>query len=431
LKPGAPRDGSPSGISVVHAATHEHTGAGAAAVRIHQAVAKAGLRSELLVLHGAGTAPGIEAVLPPARRRWHDRLLRAEQLLLHLQRSAEPVYRSLGLVRGPGLAALRARRADVVHLHWIPGLLGVDDVAEIAGPVVWTFHDQWPICGAEHYTASARPREGYTARNRAPGSGGLDIDRWTWERKRARWKHFAPVVVCPSRWMAAEVRASRLFGGCDVHVVANPLDTALYRPQERAAARARLGLPAGQRLMLFGAWNALRDRRKGWHVLVEALRLLAARGLSGAADLVVFGAEGAGRVHGFETHWPGFVRDRDAMRSLLAACDLLAAPSLQDNLPNTIVEAMACGTPAVASDAGGIPDLVEHGETGLLAAAGDAAQLADQLAALLTDDVLRERMGQAARRRVEQNCGEAAVGARYAEIYREAIATRAASTAAR
>ncbi|HVP08639.1 MAG TPA: glycosyltransferase [Burkholderiales bacterium] len=420
---------APSGLSVVHAATHEHTGAGTSALRIHRAVAKAGLRSQMLVLEGTGAAPDVEVVLAPGRRRPLDLKLRAERVLLRLERSAEPGYRSLGLVRGPGLAALRRRRDDVVHLHWIPGLLGVADVAAIDAPLVWTFHDQWPICGAEHYTASARPREGYTAQNRLPGSGGFDLDRWTWERKRALWKDLAPVIVCPSRWLAAEVRASRLFGHCDVHVVPYPIDTARYRPQDRAAARASLGLPAERRLMAFGAWEALRDRRKGWHVLEQALRLLAARGLGGAADLVVFGAEGGGRVHGVETHWPGFIRDPDRMRTLLAACDLLVVPSLQDNLPNTILEAMACGTPVVGAQTGGIPDLVVHGETGLLAAAGDSAQLADRLATLLADDALRERFGRAARERIERECSEAAVGARYASLYRDAIAAGAARRA--
>ena len=112
----------------------------------------------------------------------------------------------------------------------------------------------------------------------------------------------------------------------------------------------------------------------------------------------------------------------DAMRRLLAACDLLALPSLQDNLPNTLVEAMACGTPAVGSAIGGIPDLVEHGATGLLAAPGDAVQLAGHLETLLRDDPLRLRMGEAARQRVERDCGEGPVGERYAAIYRDALA---------
>ncbi|HUK05574.1 MAG TPA: glycosyltransferase [Burkholderiales bacterium] len=423
-----PSDGAPAGLCVVHAATHEHTGAGAAAVRIHRAVTKAGLRSELLVLHGTGAEPGVEVVVSPRRRLPLDLLLRAENALLGLQKNGEAAYRSLGLVRGPGLAALRRRRADVVHLHWIPGLLGVADVPDIAPPLVWTFHDQWPMCGAEHYTASARPREGYTPGNRVPGSGGLDLDRWAWERKRARWRELAPVIACPSRWLAGEIRASALFGGREVHVLPNPLDTGLWRPQDRAALRARLGLPVDRTLILFSAWSASTDRRKGFHVLSAALARLAARGLAADADVVLLGATGSDRIEGFSAHWMGHVADEGLVSRICAACDVLALPSLQDNYPNTLAEGMACGLAAVASDIGGIPDLVQHGKTGLLAPPGDAERLAEQLALVLRDAELRARLAEAGRRAVVLACDERTVAARYLELYRLALARRAAAS---
>jgi glycosyltransferase involved in cell wall biosynthesis len=409
-------------LRVLHAATHEHTGAGRAAVRTHAAVAKAGVQSELIVLHGTGAEPGIRVLAGPWRRRLADLQLRAENTLLSLQQAGDGAYRSLGFGGGPGLAAIRRNKSNLVHLHWIPGLLGIADLPAIGRPVVWTFHDQWPICGAEHYTALARPHAGYDAGNRLPGAQGPDLDRWTWERKRRHWKDFAPTIVCSSRWMAGEVRASRLFGQRDIHVIPNPLDTALYRPQDRAAARARFGLPDGRKLLLFGAWGATTDRRKGFHVLSEALRQLSARGAAVGTDLVLFGESGSERVQGFDTHWLGVVGDEASMRQLYSACDVLAIPSLQDNLPNTLAEAMACGLPAVGSDTGGIPDLLRHGETGLLAAPGDAAQLADRLAQLLGDDALRARIAEEARRAIDSACGERAIGARYAELYRSIAA---------
>ncbi|MFY9317914.1 MAG: glycosyltransferase [Burkholderiales bacterium] len=420
--------GAAAGPCVVHATTHEHTGAGTAAVRIHRAVTKAGLRSELLVLHGTGAEPGVEVVVAPRRRLPLDLLHRAENALLGLQRSGEAAYRSLGYVRGPGLAALQRRRADVVHLHWIPGLLGVADVPEIAPPLVWTFHDQWPTCGAEHYTASARPREGYTPGNRVPGSRGLDLDRRAWERKRALWKDLAPVLACPSRWLAGEIRASVLFGGREVHVLPNPLDTALWRPQDRTALRARLGLPIDRTLILFSAWGITTDRRKGFHVLSEALAHLAARGLAAEAEVVLLGATGHERVQGFPAHWMGHVGDEARVREICAACDVLALPSLQDNYPNTLAEGMACGLATVASDIGGIPDLVQHGKTGLLAPPGDAERLAEQLALVLRDAELRARLAEAGRRAVMLACDERAVAARYLELYRLAPAQRAAAS---
>jgi glycosyltransferase involved in cell wall biosynthesis len=408
-------------LRVLHAATHEHTGAGRAAVRIHAAVARAGVDSRLLALHGTAARPGVELLGDSTQRRLANWRLRAEEALLSLQSGGETGYRSLGFA-SPGMEAVRARNPDVVHLHWIPGLLAMADLPRLHKPVVWTFHDEWPICGAEHYTGLARPREGYRADNRAPGAGGPDLDRWLWRRKRALWQHFSPVIVSPSHWLAGEVRESLMFGGRRIHVVPNPLDTALFRPQERAAARDQLGLPAGRTLLLFGAWGATADRRKGFQVLAEALRRLAERGLADSADLVLFGAAGSGSVQGFATHWMGFIEDEAKMSRLYAACDAFALPSLQDNFPNTLAEAMACGLPTVASSVGGVPDLVQHMETGLLAPPGDAAALADALALILRDATLRARLGAAARRAAAEACDERTVGERYAGIYRQAIA---------
>ena len=127
-------------MRVLHAATHEHTGAGRAAVRTHAAVAKAGVSSELLVLHGSGGEPGIEVLGGAATRLAADLRHRTEKALLALQTGGEEGYRSLGL-GGAGLKRINASHADVVHLHWIPGLLSIADLPALNKPVVWTFHD--------------------------------------------------------------------------------------------------------------------------------------------------------------------------------------------------------------------------------------------------------------------------------------------------
>ena len=405
-------------LRVLGVATHEHTGAGRAAVRTHAAVAKAGAHSDLLVLHGTCAEPGIAVPGGRATQLAADLRNRTERALLRLASGDEPGFRSLGL-GGPGLPHINGSAADVVHLHWIPGMLGISDLPAIRKPVVWTFHDAWPICGAEHYSSLDRPRSGYEPHNRLPGAQGPDLDRWTWQRKRARWRTFAPRIVCSSRWMADEVRASVLFGGREISILPNPLDLSVYRPLDRAAARSKLGLPADRALLLFGADGVSGDRRKGFHVLEDALRRLPE--LAGRVDLVLAGASGNERVQGFATHWMGYIREEAAMRQLYSACDVLALPSLHDNYPNMLAEAMACGLPVVASDVGGIPDLVRHGETGLLAAPGDAAPLAEQLQRMFADAALRDRIRAAALGAIATACDELAVGRRYLEIYRQAI----------
>jgi glycosyltransferase involved in cell wall biosynthesis len=408
-------------LRVLHLTVHEHSGAGRAVVRIHRALRKAGVQSSVLVLHGSGADPGV-TVLGPWARAGAAFQLRIESVVLGLQRGAEPGYRSVGLFGVPGISE-RCAAADVVHLHWIPGLLGIADVASPRAPAVWTFHDQWPMCGAEHYTGLTRPSIGYAPENRAPGTRGPDVDAWVWRLKRAHWKHFMPRIVCPSGWLAAEARRSLLFGAREVRVIPNPIDTTVFRPREREAARRELGLPANRVLLLFGAWSATTDARKGFHVLSAALEHLAARGFARSMDLVVFGSQGKGRIHGFETHWRGFVRSEEDLAVLYSACDALALPSLSDNFPNTAIEAMACGLPVVGTRAGGIPEIVHDGQDGLLAEPGDATSLADRLERLIADVALRRRMGDAARRTVAHLCNEASIAERYLAVYRAAVAS--------
>jgi glycosyltransferase involved in cell wall biosynthesis len=402
-------------LRILHLTTHEHSGAGRAVIRIHRALRKAGMDSSVAVLDGTGAEPGV-TVLGGAARALGRLQRRLEMALLRAQRAGEPGYRSLALFGVAGDVVRRAG-ADVVHLHWVPGLLGLRGIASAERPVVWTFHDQWPICGAEHYTALGRPRQGY-------GERGLDLDAWVWRRKRARWKDFFPRIVCPSGWLAGEVRSSVLFGGRDVRVIPNPLDMALFSPRERSEARRHLGLPAERTLLAFGAWSATSDPRKGFQVLSAALARLAERPSASGLGLVVFGEQGTGRIHGLETYWRGFIDDDAELTQLYSACDALALPSLSDNFPNTALEAMACGLPVVASRAGGIPEIVRDGENGLLAEAGNAAELAQRLESLLADVALRSRLGANARRTVAALCDERTVADSYARVYRAALGTR-------
>src|SRR5262249_41322804 len=114
--------------------------------------------------------------------------------------------RSIGIFPSHLPQAINRSDADVVHLHWVSAeTMSVEDIGRIRKPVVWTAHDMWPFCGAEHYAPdgpNARWRCGYTAANRPVAQWGIDIDRWTWRRKRRAWRN-AMHIVCPSRWLAS------------------------------------------------------------------------------------------------------------------------------------------------------------------------------------------------------------------------------------
>jgi glycosyltransferase involved in cell wall biosynthesis len=360
-------------------------GAARAAYRIHHCLRDAGTDSRMWVKHAKSGDWTVEA--PSSRLEKltaHIRERVARQLRRTLK-TANPIIHSPAVSPSQWAQRINQSDADVVHLHWAAGeMISVADIGRIQKPMVWTLHDMWAFCGAEHYTEDDRWRKGYRADNRPAYESGFDLNRWTWERKRKNWTR--PIhVVAPSRWMAECVRSSALMADWPVHLIPNAIDTGRWRPIDQHLARDLLGLPRDVPLLLFGAMGGGRDLRKGYDLLLEVLTHL--RGELPGLQLLVFGQSEPKDTPdiGFPVHYTGHLQDALSLRTLYSAANALVVPSRQDNLPNTAVEAHACGTPVVAFDIGGQPDIVEHERTGFLAKPFDTAELAKGLRWTLTD----------------------------------------------
>jgi len=308
--------------------------------------------------------------------------------------------------------------------------LSIEEIGQINKPVVWTLHDQWAFCGAEHYVTpppalDERFAEGYTATNRPSHETGPDLNLHTWERKRRAWVR--PMqIVCPSTWLADCARRSALMGSWPITVIPYPIDLKVWAPCDQAQARSLLGLPLDRPLVLFGAIGGTGDPRKGADLLLEALDCLktsAAGTPLEQLELVVFGQSRPTNSPdlGFPVHDSGHLHDDISLRLLYAAADVFVIPSRQDNLPNTGLEAHACGTPVVAFRTGGLIDIVDDHVTGALAEPFDPASLAAAITWVLEDPQRRSQLGLSARQRAERLWNPERVAGLYAEVYRGAL----------
>lgn len=400
-------------------------GAARAAYRIHHSLLEIGVDSRMWV--NQATA-GDWTVKGPATKV--NRTLAAVRsdvvgLLVKRLRTGNPIIHSPAILPSQWVDRINASDANVVHLHWVQfEMLSIADISRIQKPIVWTMHDMWALCGAEHYTEDHRWRDGYHRANRPAHESGFDLNRWTWQRKCKHWQK--PMeIVAPSQWLADCARGSALMGDWPISVVPNPIDTKRWKPMEQSLARGLLGLPANLPLLLFGAVGGTTDPRKGFDLLLRAIQHLRDDPSAQGLELVVFGqlAPQSAPDLGFPIHYTGHLHDDLSLRALYSAADAMVIPSRQDNFPNTAVEAQACATPVVAFDTGGLPDIVQHQCTGYLAKAFDIRDLSKGIAWVLAERPTGQ-LGKQARERAEAQFAAPLVGARYLTVYDQAMSRK-------
>lgn len=322
------------------------------------------------------------------------------------------------------------KEADIIHLHWINqgmlSLAGIRKILDSGKPVVWTMHDIWPATAICHLTLGCRKFEDRCHHCRLLPGGGSDRDlsASVWNRKRRTLDNRSVAFVACSKWLASEARKSALLAGQQVTSIPNPIDTHVFCPGDRRQARLDNSLPQDRRIILFVSQRAT-NPLKGMDYLVEACNLLAAshpemRGNTAVAILGGHAEELEGRLP-FDTYPIGYVSDTRRIVQLYRAANLFVLPSLSENLPNTIMEAMACGVPCVGFKVGGIPEMIDHLRNGYVAADRDAADLAKGIRWAL-DEAEPDSLAAEAQRKVQGSYSQASVSLRYIEVYNQATA---------
>jgi glycosyltransferase involved in cell wall biosynthesis len=267
---------------------------------------------------------------------------------------------------------------DLVHLHWFnKGMLSIVTLAKIEKPIIWTLHDMWAFTGGCHYTGNCTRY--LQLCGECPQLGSHKIQDWSYRIQQEKVKFFQNLsihLVSPSHWLAQCVHASGLFKKATLSVIPNGLNLKTYSPQGKAQVRSKFNLPAEQPLILFGAMN-LNEVRKGFILLKQALAILKNSNIVSNPALLTFGSDiPESESLGFQVYSMGFISSENHLAEIYSAADVFVAPSLQDNLPNTVMESLACGTPVVAFDIGGMPDMIEHQKNGYLAKPYDVTDLA-------------------------------------------------------
>jgi glycosyltransferase involved in cell wall biosynthesis len=401
-------------------------GAGRAAYRLLQGLREQGVRVQMEALDPVTGDPAVRG--PKSALGKFTGLMRSavDRLPLRLvMRGPRPMF-SLAWLPGRLAHRVRRRGPQAVHLHWLPGgMLRIESLARLGHPLIWTMHDMWPFTGGCHYDEGCGRH--VDACGRCPvlrSSRQRDLSRWVWRRKSRAWRDVPITLVAPSRWLADRGRTSSLFRDRPVRVIPNGLDLELFQPADPGLARRLLGLSPDRTYLLFGAFDAGGERRKGFGLLQAALQHLAEAGWRDRLELLVVGALAPAEPLdlGLPARYLGLLRDELSMVLALAAADAVVVPSIQDNLPNSAIEAMACGRPCIGFAVGGLPEIVEDGVSGRLARTLEPADLAQAIAWVLGDEPRRLALGWQARRKAEEAFDLRRSARCYTELYREVIA---------
>lgn len=360
---------------------------------------------------------------------WWERLA----IFAHLHFSREHLFEIDTASSGVDITALREfKEADVIHLHWInQGMLSIGNIKKILDsgkPVVWTMHDVWPATAICHYTRGCEQFKSQCCRcPLLPGGGSKrDLAARVWRKKQKALENRLVHFVACSNWLAGEAKKSALLAGQSITSIPNTIDTHVFCPTDKAAARLGLGLPQDKNIILFVS-QKVTDKRKGMDYLIEAVRMLTEKhpemkNNTGVAILGGRSEELEGKLD-LPVYPLGYISEDHHIAAAYNAADVFVTPSLEENLPNTIMEALACGVPCVGFKVGGIPEMIDNGKNGYVAALRDAKDLADGIHwTLCVAD--RKALSDAARQKVSLCYSQHSVALKYIEVYSQAIAYR-------
>lgn len=403
-------------------------GAAIAANRLMKALKSEGADVSMLVFNRKSDSPQVQEI----DGKWKKRFtFLFERLVIWVRNhfSRKNLFAVSIANTGFDITRLRIfREADVIHLHWInQGFLSVDNLRKVmqsGKKVVWTMHDMWAFTGICHYSNDCQKYQtacGFCPQLLTPSQH--DLSSSVFAEKQKAYKTPFSVVGC-SKWIADCARKSQLFTNQYICSIPNPIDTDVFKPLQKQPLRAKHHLPSDKVLFLFSA-QKVTDPRKGMNYLLDACRLIARNNPQVASQigLVILGGKAASAGNqwqelssSFSLTFINYINSETEMAEVYNAADAFVTPSLQDNLPNTILESLSCGLPCIGFNTGGIPEMIDHQKDGYVARYQSSSDLAEGMIWLVNHPD-RKSLCDYARQKVLSTYSPHVVASQMLELY--------------
>lgn len=410
-------------MKVLIVSTHDRLGGAAiAAYRLLEALNKNGAEAKMMVFHKESNNPNVIKV---GNKLMNKARFISERATIFFKNGFSKKNLFDISIANTGISIVdypEFKEADIIHLHWInQGMLSIKGIGEILASgkkVVWTMHDMWPFTGICHHASLCNHFEaecGLCPYLKSPNKN--DLSHSTYLQKQRAYSHGKIHFVACSNWLKRLALKSTLTMNHKVSSIPNPINTNTYRQKDKTSLRQLMNLPIDKKIILFVAAK-VSDKRKGIDYLIEASKILAEKENNYIFLIAGSNSENVISKLALPTKNAHYVAQEE-MPNMYNVADVFVTPSLQENLPNTIMESMSCGTPCIGFDIGGIPEMIDHKVNGYIAQYKDAEDLANGLRWIL-DEADSNQLSENAREKAEDNYSETQIAMRYLDIYNQA-----------
>lgn len=413
-------------MKILHLNTSDTDGGAArGAYWMHTALKRAGVDSQMLVAekHSSDDTVTGPKGITGSQKIFNGIRQTIEYLPLKRYPNKTPGLFSPAIYPNPVIKRIKQINPDIINLHWVGlGLLRPEHLKTFTQPIVWTLRDMWSFTGGCCYTEGCNRYQQQCGRCPILGANQeVDLSRKVWQRKHHAWQDLNLTLVPISHWLADCAQKSSLLRTYPTQVIPNAVDTNIFRPIDKNAARDILQLPQEGKLILFGALSPTTDRRKGFSYLVAALKYLKADALL-PLRAVIFGTDKPAPME-LDIPYTALGRLSDDITLALAysAADVMVVPSIQEAFGKTAIEAMACGTPVVSFDATGLRDIVEHHTNGYRAECFSAKDLANGILWVIENDERWKRLSRQSRHHVKTKFSFEVQSMNYIRLYQKLL----------
>jgi len=352
-------------MKVLHINTTDITGgAGIAAFRLHTALREARQESFMLVQNKKSENSFVykSSSIPYINR------IRAEldNIPLRFALKNTDIF-SVSNLQDSINKKIQKIKPDIIHLHWIAGgYIKTESLLKFNIPIIWSLHDMVPFTGGCHYDNNCGNYK-LNCKSCPMLKTNSKLAHNTYNRKLKTYEQINNLYINGlSKWLYNCAKESSLFSNKKVFNIPNCIDTNKFYPINKIIAKKELGIDINKKNILFGAVAATADKRKGFDLLKDALGKMKVKNNK---IFNVFGSKQ--RINTDKAklnfNYLGHISNKSLLRTVYSAADVIVVPSRQENLSNVVLEALACGTPAVAFNIGGMTDMIKHKQNGYLA----------------------------------------------------------------